>query len=389
MIKHHVGGKTCPLLDIDEIIRGDKNLRNVIQQASLVIVQSREIDEAGEHGFGPLLFERMLRDIRSAMSLLRQAGVRRFVITSDHGFLMLDKTTGTVGLGKKTDPKGRWHLYDHAQSDKNITSVPLTALNYQGSSQHLVLARDTAVFDRGGKSSNFVHGGNSPQERIIPVLTVEHEREVGGSTTHYKIAAVATGDEDEKQVQGVSLSVEKMQAALDFGGRDEVELAVRVPDDPEVMVELHSLEGAGRMESVSVVVPVGETVKVYFHLRGDRDRRARVEIYSPSMGEQVLPNVPSSWFEVYGDGSTAPDEEPAPGEVETAHRGLDALPEGARKVFEYLAKYDAITEADMVTMLGTPRALRRFARKFEDYAAQVAFEVAIEQTPQGKRYVRK
>lgn len=392
MMQHHVGGKTCPLLDIDEVIGGEKNLRHVIQQASLVIVQSRDIDEAGEHGFGPLLFERMMRDVRSAMSLLRQAGIRRFVVTSDHGFLMLDKTTNTIGLGKKTDPSSRWRLYDHAQSDENLTSVPLSALNYHGASRHLVLSRDTSVFDTGGKLSNFVHGGNSPQERIIPVLTVEHDRKVGGSTTHYQITAVATGD--EKEVQGVTLSVEQTQAALDFGGRDEVELAIRVVDDPDATLDLHSIEGPGHMESVSVVVPVGEAVNVYFHLRADRDRRAQVEIYSPALGEQVEPCRPSKWFEVHGVGKTTKDEDEAAQvlpdlEEDTSNKGLEALPEGPRAVFEYLAKYDAITEADAAQLLGSARALRRFARNLEDHAEKVAFDVVVEQTGSGKRYVRK
>ncbi len=388
MMQHHVGGKTCPLLDLGEVITGDKNLRNVIQQASLVIVKSHEIDDVGEKGYGPLLFETMLRDIRSAMRLLRQAGIRRFVVTSDHGFLLLDKTTVSHSLGMKTDPSYRWRLYDHPQSNETLTSVPLSALGYQNAPQHLVLARDTSVFDRGKRRSNFVHGGNSPQERIIPVLIVEHDRAAGGSTTHYQINAVATGD--EKEVQGVTLTVTQTQAALDFGGRTDVELAIRVADDPDVMLELHSVDGAGRMEAVSVRVPVGETVDVYFHLRGDRDRRAQVEIYSPALGDQVEPCTPSTWFQVQGLGKTTTEEEAADEPiVEAATTGLETLPKGPRQVFEYLAKYDAITEADAVKMLGSARALRRFARNFEEYASKVAFDVSIEQTPQGKRYVRK
>lgn len=402
MMKHHVGGQWCPMLDLKDVLNGPKDVGKQIQQASLVVIHSTAIDEVGEKGHGQHTFEATLRDIRSAMRLLRQAGVKRFVVTADHGFLMLDQTTERLKHGKKTDPSPRWRLYSQPENTDKTISVPLSVLRYEGASGHLILPRDTTVFDTGGDLPNFVHGGNSPQERIIPVLTVEHDREVGGSTTDYRIVE---GEPDaENGIQGLNIYVERTQATLDFGGRAEVELALRVPGDPDVMVELHSISGRGRMNAASVVVPVGEAVDVFFHLRGDRDRRARLEVYSPTIGEQFEPCVSSRWFDVQGVGKTdskTSDEtdEQAQGEAESklveesqpvdqADAGLEALPEGPRKIFEYLAEYDAISEADAAQLIGSPRALRRFSRKFEDYAAKVAFEVRIEQTPQGKRYVR-
>ncbi len=49
----------------------------------------------------------------------------------------------------------------------------------------------TAVFDKGDRKQTFVHGGNSLQERVIPVLTIEHRAAVGASSVQYRVLADA------------------------------------------------------------------------------------------------------------------------------------------------------------------------------------------------------
>ena len=86
-----VGGATCPWLTLDEVVSRDiASLKRSVAQARLVVVHSREIDEAGEKGVGPAVFDLVLQKLRAAWRVLRDAGVRRFVFTADHGFLLLD-----------------------------------------------------------------------------------------------------------------------------------------------------------------------------------------------------------------------------------------------------------------------------------------------------------
>jgi hypothetical protein len=50
-----------------------------------------------------------MQKLRAAWRLLRDAGVRRFVFTADHGFLLLDETTRAPQThGRKSDPKPRY-----------------------------------------------------------------------------------------------------------------------------------------------------------------------------------------------------------------------------------------------------------------------------------------
>src|SRR5690606_16703359 len=185
--------------------------------------------------------------------LLRDAGVRRFVFTSDHGFLLLDETAASVVThGRKIDPKRR-HVFSARGADHSgEVRVALADLGYEGVEGHVMFPETTAVFDTGRRSMSFVHGGNSLQERVIPVLTVVHRAAAGGSTVRYSVASsVFEGVAGMHCIQGrVELAD---QAAFDFGGPKEVELSLRVPESGDVRVELCQVRGKARIVGGAVL----------------------------------------------------------------------------------------------------------------------------------------
>jgi hypothetical protein len=63
--------------------------------------------------------------------------------------------------------------------------------------------------------------------------------------------------------------------------------------------------------------------------------------------------------------------------------------EAIRAVFVHLHEHGSITEVELAGKLGSPRAVRRFARDFEQYVRKVPFAVRIETGPNGKRYVKE
>ncbi|TXD36980.1 BREX-6 system phosphatase PglZ [Lujinxingia vulgaris] len=400
MMQHVVGGRTCPLFTLDEVLT-HTNLTRAVAGAALVVVHSQGIDEAGEQGFGQMTFEQTLGQIRGAMQLLRQAKVKRFVVTADHGFLLLDGTTRRIPHGKTTDPNGaRWRLYDHKETSDDIVSVPLKSLQYNDVEGFLLMPRDASIFDRGGSTPDFVHGGNSLQERMVPVLRVTHARDPGGSTATYHIEA--TKDESRADnVPGISVHVRPEQGTLDFGGPAEVALALEVSGAADAVLELHSVEEPGRLESGAVVVPVGQEVRVYFNLRlasGVKrrpDQRARITLHAPGLGGQFKAQEAKGWFVVPGVGVDMQPTEPGlasestPIDDEATITGLEALPEGPRKIFAHLARFDAISEADATRLIGSPRALRKFVRELDAYCKVAGFKVMVEQTPAGKRFERR
>lgn len=386
------GGTTCPWLTLDEVVSRDAaSLKRSIAQARLVVVHSVEIDAAGETGVGPAVFDNVMQKLRAAWHLLRDAGVRRFVFTSDHGFLLLDDSAGAVQAhGRRIDPKRR-HVFSPVAADHaGEVRVALADLGYEGTTGHVMFPESTAVFDTGRRSMSFVHGGNSLQERVIPVLTVIHRAPAGGNTLQY--AVVARAGEDVAGMHCVEARVEiGEQASLVFGGQKDVELALRVPGANEVQVELCQVRGKARLVGGLVLAPVGEVFEIFFRLSGETDTRVPVELYHPSATADVVPGVPDARFAV-----TTTRRLSTVGVVTgvTAASGdadwLGGFDEGGvRQVFAHLAAHGTVTENEAAAMLGGARGLRRFAVQFEELARKAPFGVRIDVVAGVKRYVRE
>ena len=384
VMQARVGGSTCPWWSLDEVLGRDvESLRRGLAQADLVVIHSTEIDDAGEKGLGYAVFERALQNLRAAWKLLRDAGVRRFVFTSDHGFALLDdQTRRLVTHGRKNDPKRRYVIYPEAIRPDGQVCVALESLAYDGVQGHLVMPADTAMFDVGRTRQTFVHGGNSLQERVIPVLTVQHRTSAGGGTIRYSLQAEA-----KEGLAGLHCLEGRLQVVaqegLPFGGARELDVALRAADAPNVLAEVFDVRGAARRVGSGVRATVDGTFEVFFRLSGPADRRVRAELFHPTGAERVEPGRTATRFAVAG-ASVAPT-------VEVADRAwLAELPEGGvRRLFEHLASHGSINEAEAVELFGNPRKLRRFSMKFESYAALVPFGVRIEAGAGGKRFVRE
>ncbi|MTD57407.1 BREX-6 system phosphatase PglZ [Amycolatopsis pithecellobii] len=387
-----VGGATCPWLPLDEVVSRDIAwLKRSIAKARLIVVHSREIDDAGEKGVGPAMFDVVMQKLRAAWRTLRDAGVRRFVITSDHGFLLLDNTRATAQAhGRRIDPSQRFVFSPVPADHVGEARVALADLGYQGATGQVMFPETTAVFDTGRVVKSFAHGGNSLQERVIPVLTVAHRAASGGSGVQYGVTAAAS--EGVAGMHCIEAKVDVLgDQSLDFGSPAEVELALRVHDVENVFVELGQTRGGARISGGVVVATVGKRFEVFFRLTGALDERVRVELHHPSAEVNVQPFVPDARFAV-----TATREMPAaaPAQAATTTTSnaswLQQFPEsGVRQVFEHLAAHGTVTENEATAMLGGPRGLRRFAIKFEEYAQKAPFDVRIDIVAGVKRYVRE
>ncbi len=387
-----VGGPTAPWLTLDEVLaRGAEGLKKTLARARLVVVSSLEIDEAGENGVGPAFFDHAIQRLRAAWRLLRDAGVRRFVITADHGFLLVDAATASVqGHGRKVDPGRRHVLSPHAANHPGEVRVPLAALGYEGTELHLMMPQGLAQFDKGldagRRRQGFVHGGNSMQERVIPVLTLEHRAAAGVDTMQYGIEARVLDAVAGMHCIAVQV-VPRSQEALDFGGTTEVELALRVPETAAVQVDLCQVRGGARLVGGVVAARVGEPFELFFRLTGADDARVLVELVHPTAQTDVTPRTVEGRFAVTPSRTGLTGGRPA--SDESASQWLTRFAdEAVQQVFAHLAAHGAVTESEAATLLGGQRAARRFALRFEEYARNAPFGVRIDVVAGVKRYVR-
>ena len=84
--------------------QGEKELKRALGDADLLLVRSQELDAAGESGMLNAAwsqFNAVLELLRNLVARLGQAGVRRIVITADHGFVTLSRG---LGPNRSIDP---------------------------------------------------------------------------------------------------------------------------------------------------------------------------------------------------------------------------------------------------------------------------------------------
>jgi len=395
-IAARVAGRTCPLLKLAEVLAEDaEGLRRRIAQARLVVVHSEELDKAGESGAGPATFASVLQQLRAAWHALREAGVRRFVFTADHGFLLLDEADTSLKQphGQKTTPSRRHVLSSVGADHPHELRVPLKDLGYEAPGLHLMVPETIKVFDRGDKPMSFVHGGNSLQERVIPVLSVLHRAPTGGDTSRLTLTATA-----RQPLMGrhcVAVRVDREQETLGFGASDRVEFVMRVVGARGHRVQVHDVRGDVQAHSGVVKARIGHDFEVFFSVLGPPGDKVQVAIEPLVRSTMLDSTVLRARYAVSAQApvlGTSPGASVGPASTSSeSNRSswLDELPDQAtRDVFQHLQEHGTLTEAELVRLIGSARNARKFGLRLESLLTVAPFDVQVEAGASGKRYVR-
>jgi len=158
-----------------------RKLREVGEDASLVLVTSREIDQSGEEGLTAAgeMMDMVLDQLSGALRRLAEQGVEQFVVVADHGHLCFGEA---LAESMKIDPPGGTTVLLHrrvwvgvggADSERYLR----TELRKLGVESDLEVAVpwNLACFKAGG-SGEYFHGGLSPQEVLVPVMALRSRR---------------------------------------------------------------------------------------------------------------------------------------------------------------------------------------------------------------------
>jgi hypothetical protein len=388
-------GKPALLLKLAAVCEASTAaLTKDVKPHQVIVVHSKEIDDAGEANVGLPTFESTLRQIKAAWHHLQLAGVKNFVFTADHGFLLQDETTEIRPFGTKRDPQRRHVLDEHPRAESGMVNVSVSSLGYEGLSGYLLFRDDTAVFATGNPGATFVHGGNSPQERVIPVLTVARKRVEQSGYSAYDVEVEPLPDVVGLHRLRIRIVFAKQTTtSLGFAGARVVDLSLRVLERDSVRVIFKDVAGPGALKTGRLQLPVNEAwTEVFFGLEGPADDRVRVEVYHPDSIERVRSATPEAWYSVSGTAvgvvtkGAKPSSSPPPAPEGWAGTIAD---ESIRRVFLHIEKHGSVTEPEVTNLLGSPRAFRRFSLEFETHLPKLPFKVRIETADGGKRYVRE
>ena len=154
-----------------------RELKKRIEGAALVLVRSTEIDADGESdqlaaSWGS--FDATLNVLQTAVARLLHAGIRRVVLTADHGFLAVRQVGEELKVDKPSTGTGELHrrawIGTGGTATDSTVKVPLSDFGI-GGGLDIIAPRGLGVFVAGG-GLQFFHGGLSPQELVVPVITV-------------------------------------------------------------------------------------------------------------------------------------------------------------------------------------------------------------------------
>jgi hypothetical protein len=395
-IAERIGGATCPFLTLEELLdRDTTSIKKTIARAELIVVHSEGIDKAGEKGVGLLVFDKELQDLRAAWRKLYEVGIKRFVITADHGFLLHDdQTRNALAHGKQTDPQRRHVLSPVRREQTGEATVSFRDLGYEGADLHVAFPDDARPFDLGDRAKDFVHGGNSLQERVIPVITVRHRHAAGGETVSY-LVELSSG----MPVAGLSCVTGKVratgQASLSSGGRSEIELTLEAAEGVDVQVEVRDIHHA-RPTPAGLLATVEEPFQIYFQLTGDTEERVPVRLRHAARGSEVTPAITTDRFQVVlrtrpvtpAAAAPASAVTPRPAPPAADPEWLEAMQAGVRAVFRHLMLHGSINEEEATRLLGGARQFRAFSRGIDEHARRAPFVVRTEMRAGTKCYVR-
>lgn len=159
------------------------DLRSVFNRQDVVYVYHNQIDAIGDKlNTENQVFKACEEAIDNICGLIRRlttsANKSHFIVTADHGFLYKRRRlTESDKIGKIFDsaaPKGRRYLLsEQGVTAAGVASLPVGMLMGSDDERVVSFPMGAELFKAHGTGMNYVHGGSSPQEMLVPLIEVK------------------------------------------------------------------------------------------------------------------------------------------------------------------------------------------------------------------------
>ncbi|MCL2124497.1 MAG: BREX-1 system phosphatase PglZ type A [Oscillospiraceae bacterium] len=165
-----------------ETLPKGKPLRDICNGKDAIYIYHNHIDKRGSSSEKDVFAacSEAVEEIYSLIRRLTGANVVRYIITADHGFLYkYDRFNESekINLAGKKDiyANRRFIISDSPIEADGVVSAPLSDIIGGEDERFVSWPVSANVFKTQG-GLNFVHGGSSPQEMILPIITVRTEK---------------------------------------------------------------------------------------------------------------------------------------------------------------------------------------------------------------------
>lgn len=162
------------------------DLRSVFTGKQVVYVYHNQIDARGDKpNTEDEVFVACQEAVTEIVDLIRRvstsANTHRFIVTADHGFIYkrnrLSESDKIDGIkNKNAFINRRFVVTQEPLSGDGVSSMELGLILHNSDSRWVSFPISDDVFKVAGGGQNYVHGGCSPQEMLVPVLDLKMER---------------------------------------------------------------------------------------------------------------------------------------------------------------------------------------------------------------------
>ena len=184
VLQNYVPNSKCVSFDTIKNMRG-LELRDVFTGQSVVYIYHYQIVNMGEHE-EDAVFEACEKAVEEIVVLIQRIATSgntyHFVVTADHGFIYKrDKVTASDKIGGMSDSKylvkRRYIISKQPIKEDGVCNIGLGYILGNEDKKIISYPYSTSVFSTPGNMGlNYVHGGSSPQEMLVPVIDIKMDK---------------------------------------------------------------------------------------------------------------------------------------------------------------------------------------------------------------------
>lgn len=240
------------------------DLRSIFTRQDVVYIYHNQIDARGDKlNTENEVFNACVEAVDEISALIRRlttsANRSRFIVTADHGFLYrrnkLSESDKISSVSGAADVLGRRYLLSaQAVATEGVAATAIGTMMQNKDERKVSYPVGADIFKAPSSGMNYVHGGCSPQEMLVPLIEVKTEKGYKETTT--------------AQIALVSLTskITNLITSLDFVQTDAVSDVVK-----ETTYRIYFVDGNGEKISNEHLYVADkkdkDTVKRVFRLR--------------------------------------------------------------------------------------------------------------------------
>lgn len=170
-------------LNYDDVVKMTKSeIREALNGKSIIYIYHDQVDRTGDHGNESQVFDASESAINEIFRIINRlhndVSIYRFIVTADHGFLYRRSVMSEAekienpSQNEQDRVERRFIISDEEYDVVGTKTFSLGESLGNDDTRKICVPITSSIFKKAGGGQNYVHGGSSVQEMLVPVLEI-------------------------------------------------------------------------------------------------------------------------------------------------------------------------------------------------------------------------